>query len=125
MEQSYAFDGHLTSSLELRRTPVASGIRCTVTGWGTTKEVRTLYNSLRPSGSGQVGFVVDKVALGQVVSECFGFHCQSSFHQILHPHNHPGQVQYARSGRRAEWTQFGLHSPLQIKKKKMPTAVII
>jgi hypothetical protein len=43
--------------------------------------------------SGHVGFVVDKVALGQVFSEDFGFPCQSSFHQILHPHNHPGQVQ--------------------------------
>jgi hypothetical protein len=42
--------------------------------------------------SGQVGFVVDEVALGQVFSEYFGFPCQSSFHQILH-HNHPGQVQ--------------------------------
>jgi hypothetical protein len=37
--------------------------------------------------SGHVGFVVDKVALGQVSSEYFGSH------QILHPHNHPGQVQ--------------------------------
>jgi hypothetical protein len=27
-------------------------------------------------------FVVDKVALGQVFSEYFGFPCQSSFHQI-------------------------------------------
>jgi hypothetical protein len=27
-----------------------------------------------------VGFVVDKVALGQVFSEYFGFLCQSSFH---------------------------------------------
>jgi hypothetical protein len=44
-------------------------------------------------GSGQVGFVVDKVALGQVFSEYFGFPCQSSLHQILHHHNHPGQVQ--------------------------------
>jgi hypothetical protein len=44
-------------------------------------------------GSGQVGFVVDKVALRQVFSEYFGFPCQSSFHQILHHHNHPGQVQ--------------------------------
>jgi hypothetical protein len=44
-------------------------------------------------GSGQVGFVVGKVALGQVFSEYFGFPCQSSFHQILHHHNHPGQVQ--------------------------------
>jgi hypothetical protein len=40
-----------------------------------------------------VSFVVDKVALGQVFSEYFGFPCQSSFHQILHHHNHPGQVQ--------------------------------
>jgi hypothetical protein len=33
-----------------------------------------------------VGFVVDKVALGQVFSEYFGFPCQSSFHQLLHNH---------------------------------------
>jgi hypothetical protein len=39
------------------------------------------------------GIVVDKVALGQVSSENFGFPCQSSFHQILHHHNHPGQIQ--------------------------------
>jgi hypothetical protein len=44
-------------------------------------------------GSGQVGFVVDKVALGQIFSKYFGFPCQSSFHQVLHYHNHPGQVQ--------------------------------
>jgi hypothetical protein len=44
--------------------------------------------------SGQVAFVVDKVALGQVFSEYFGFPCQNhSFHQLLHPHNHPRQVQ--------------------------------
>jgi hypothetical protein len=36
----------------------------------------------------QVGFVVDKVALGQVFSEYFGFPCQSSFHQLLHNHPH-------------------------------------
>jgi hypothetical protein len=41
-------------------------------------------------GSGQVEFVVDKVALGQVFSEYFGFSCQSSFHQIFHPHNPQG-----------------------------------
>jgi hypothetical protein len=35
-----------------------------------------------------VGFVVDKVALGQVFSEYFGFPCQS-FHQFLH-HNYLG-----------------------------------
>jgi hypothetical protein len=39
-----------------------------------------------------VGFVVYKVALGQVFSEYFGLPCQSSFNQILHHHNHSGQV---------------------------------
>jgi hypothetical protein len=43
--------------------------------------------------SGHVGFVVDKVALEQVFSEYFGFPCQSSFHQIIHHHTHPRQVQ--------------------------------
>jgi hypothetical protein len=33
-----------------------------------------------------VGFVVEKVALGHVSSEYFGFPCQSSFHQTLHTH---------------------------------------
>jgi hypothetical protein len=40
-----------------------------------------------------VGFVVDKVALGQVFFEYFGFPCQSSFHQLLHNHHHLGLVQ--------------------------------
>jgi hypothetical protein len=40
------------------------------------------------SGSGQVGFVVDKVALGQVFSEYLCFPCQSSFHRLLHNHHH-------------------------------------
>jgi hypothetical protein len=40
------------------------------------------------AGSGHVGFVVDKVVLGQVFSEYFGFPCQSSFHQLLHNHPH-------------------------------------
>jgi hypothetical protein len=38
-----------------------------------------------------VGFVVDKVALGQVFSEYLGFPCQLSFHWLLHtpsPHHH-------------------------------------
>jgi hypothetical protein len=43
--------------------------------------------------SDDVGFVVDKVELGQVFSEYFGFTYQSLFHQILHPLNHPLQVQ--------------------------------
>jgi hypothetical protein len=39
-----------------------------------------------------VVFVVDKVALGQVFSEYFGFPFQS-FYKFLHHHNHPGLVQ--------------------------------
>jgi hypothetical protein len=66
-----------------------------------------------------VGFVVDKVALGQVFSEYFGFPCQSSFHRIiLHPHNHRGRHNRTVNGRGAEWTQFGLHPPLYAKKNK-------
>jgi hypothetical protein len=51
----------------------------------------TAAGQVRP-GSGHVGFVADKVALGQVLSEYFGFPYQYSFHQTLHHHNHPGQV---------------------------------
>jgi hypothetical protein len=42
-----------------------------------------------------VGFVVDKVALGQVFFEYFGFPGQFLFHQFLHNHHHyhPGLVQ--------------------------------
>jgi hypothetical protein len=35
-----------------------------------------------------VGFVVDRVALGQVFSGYFGFPCQFSFHQLPHTHHH-------------------------------------
>jgi hypothetical protein len=35
-----------------------------------------------------VGFLVDKVALGQVFSVYFGFPCQFSFHRLLHTHHH-------------------------------------
>jgi hypothetical protein len=36
--------------------------------------------------SGNVGFVVEKVALGQVLSGYFGFRCQFSFQQMLNIH---------------------------------------
>jgi hypothetical protein len=37
--------------------------------------------------SGYVGFVVDKVALGQVFFEDFSVPCQLSFHRLLHTHH--------------------------------------
>jgi hypothetical protein len=43
-----------------------------------------------------VGYVVDKVALGQVFSKYFGFPCQSSFHLFFSTITltyHPGLVQ--------------------------------
>jgi hypothetical protein len=36
--------------------------------------------------SGHVGFVVDKVALGQVSPEYFSFPCWFSFYELLHIH---------------------------------------
>jgi hypothetical protein len=36
---------------------------------------------------GHVGFVVNKVALGQVFPEYFSFPCQFSFHLLLHTHH--------------------------------------
>jgi hypothetical protein len=37
--------------------------------------------------SDHVGFVVEKVVLGQVFSEYFSFPCQFSFHRLLHTHH--------------------------------------
>jgi hypothetical protein len=37
--------------------------------------------------SGHVGFVVDKVAVGQIFSEYFGYPYHFSFHRLLHTHH--------------------------------------
>jgi hypothetical protein len=42
-----------------------------------------------------VSFLMDKLALGRVFSEFFGFPRQSSFHQFLYHHNHLGLAQLA------------------------------
>jgi hypothetical protein len=65
-----------------------------------------------------VGFVVDKVALGQIFSEYFDFPCQYSFHQILYLHNHAGQLNRPISGRRAEWTQFKKELKISVTQEK-------
>jgi hypothetical protein len=62
-----------------------------------------------------IGFVVDKAALGQVFSEYLGFPCQS-FHQFLH-HNHLELAQWDIGGRSAEWTQLDSTPNVPIKKK--------
>jgi hypothetical protein len=63
-----------------------------------------------------MGFVVDKVALGQVFSEYFGFTCQSPFHQILHHYDHPWQVSDKPSGPSMGST---LHYAYKINNKKV------
>jgi hypothetical protein len=48
-----------------------------------------------------VGFVVEKVALGQVFSEYFGFYSKFSSHRLLHTHviiYHPGLVAEVPNG---------------------------
>jgi hypothetical protein len=65
--------------------------------------------------SGQVGSVVDKVALGQVFSEYFGFPCHSSLQQLLHNHPH---LSSGAGTIGQNWPQYkGLSpTPLAIKK---------
>jgi hypothetical protein len=49
------------------------------------------FPPLRPAfdpRSGHVRLLVDKMTLGQVFSEYLGFHCQLSFHRLLHNHHY-------------------------------------
>jgi hypothetical protein len=52
-----------------------------------SRRLPTAAAQFEPS-SNYVRFVVDKVALGQVFSQYFGFPCQFSFHRLLHIHPH-------------------------------------
>jgi hypothetical protein len=75
------------SELETKRLDIGCAIAQAVSRWLPTAAAQVRVRAKH------VGFVVDKVALGQVFSEYFGFPCQSSFHQFLHHHNHPGLAQ--------------------------------
>jgi hypothetical protein len=60
-------------------------------GIGYYKLGRAIAQAVRhwlPTAAARVGFVVDKVALGQDFSEYFGFTCQFAFHRLLHNHHH-------------------------------------
>jgi hypothetical protein len=68
-----------------------------------------------------VGFVVDKVVLGQVFSEYFGFPYQFSFHRMLHIHHHIS----SGAGTIGQLVTevpigLGLTPPHETKKKKEP-----
>jgi hypothetical protein len=68
-----------------------------------------------------VGFVVDKMALGQIFSEYFGFPCQSSFHQLLHnnPHHNPHHLGLYNRPEVAAVPGDVSPTPLKKKKKKL------
>jgi hypothetical protein len=80
---------HLTA--KRRKTSLTSWLRTWHNNYFQHMRLIAGFPPRRPgfkTGSSHVGFVVDKVALGQVLSEYFGFPCQSSFHQVLHNHHH-------------------------------------
>jgi hypothetical protein len=71
-----------------------------------------------------MGFVVNKVALWQVISEYFDFPCQSLFHQLRHNHHHlssgvgaVGQIVAAVP------SEISLTPPQKLKKKLKAVAV--
>jgi hypothetical protein len=66
---------------------LGSAVAQAVSRWLPTAAARVLVREKH------VGFVVDKAALGQVFSKYFGFPCQSSFHQFIYHHKHPGLAQ--------------------------------
>jgi hypothetical protein len=73
--------------------------------------------------SGYEGFMVDKVALGQVFSEYFGFPCQSAFHRLLHNHHRSSGA--GTIGQQWPTNQVDSVSPHPEKlKKKLLYAVI-
>jgi hypothetical protein len=69
--------------------------------------------------SRHVGFVVDKVALGQVFLEYFGFPCQFSFQRLLRIHHHLSSGA-GTIGQLVADVPSGLKSPhpKKLKKKK-------
>jgi hypothetical protein len=59
--------------------------------------------------------VVDKVAVGAGFSEYFGFHCQSSFHKLLHNHPH---LSSGAGTIDQKWPQYKGLSPTLLALKK-------
>jgi hypothetical protein len=105
-------------------------IQCQIFQWNTEKlAIAETLNLAHPIAYGceaaarvcvraeDVEFMVDKVALGQVFSEYFGFPCQSSFHQFLFHRNHPGLAQYAYGWLQCRVDPVGLQPPVFELKK--------
>jgi hypothetical protein len=70
--------------------------------------------------SGYVEFVVDKMALEQVLSEYVGFPCQFSFHRLLHIHHHHLSSGTGTIGQLVTYVPSGLNlTPPQETKKNL------
>jgi hypothetical protein len=76
----------------------------------------TFWPEFEP-GSGHVGFVVEKAALGQVFSQYFEFPCQS-FHRPLHTQHHPSSGAVTVGQRVADIPSGPSLTPTQESKKK-------
>jgi hypothetical protein len=63
-----------------------------------------------------VGFVADKVALGQGFSEYFGFPCKISSHKFLHNHHHLSSGA-GKIGQ--QWPQYPKSHPTNLKEKSI------
>jgi hypothetical protein len=74
---SHQITSHITVSSILRPCHSSGGLVAGYPPWPPGFEPMSCH----------VGFVVDKVALGQVFSEYFGFPCQFSFHRLLETHH--------------------------------------
>jgi hypothetical protein len=93
--------------------------------------LRRLVTGFPPRRSGfmpksyYVGFVVDKMALGQVFSECVGFSYQFSFQRLLYTHylssgaGTIGQLVADVSG------GLSLTSPQETKRKKSTLTLLL
>jgi hypothetical protein len=86
--------------LGVRVCSLGRAVAQAVSRWLPTAAARVRF---RPE---HVRFVVDKAALGQVISEYFGFPCQLSLHQFLQHHNHSEWHKRPIGGHSAEWTQL-------------------
>lgn len=90
-------------------------------------EVRRLVVSFPPRRagfmprSGDMGFVVDKAAMGQTWPEYFGFPCQW-FHRVLHSHYHLSSMAGTIGQIAADVTEWAQFRPAPRNSKRNTTA---
>jgi hypothetical protein len=70
-----------------------------------------------------VGFVLDKMGLGQVFLRVLRFPCQFLFHRLLHTHHPSSGV--GTIGQLVADVPIGLTPPQETKKRKKETVIFI